>query len=444
MILRLASPAARWTLLSISSILAAGLAYFSLRNAWAEHLEAGQTPASLERAARLEPGNARHWYVLGHYWQYNLEQPDSAQAIFYYRRSLSLDPRSPATWLDLGDSYEAEGDLKSAREALLQAKSNYPISAEAAWRYGNFLIRQGELRAAYGEILRSITEEPGRAAEAVSVCWRANPDINAILDQALPASRDVYLSAIAVLAGQRETDAALAVWARLAALHPQLQLKKIYPFLDALLAKRQISAARDVWNQSLSLAGIARPDDPAASLLWDGGFETDVTDGGFSWRVQPVRGAQIGFDTTVKRSGSRSLRVHFDGSQNIHFEHVCQIAGVEPGTPYQFSAWVRTDAVTTDRGIHFRLLTPESREKSPTVTSELRGTESWTMLSLSWTPAKDVHLVQACLTRAPSGKLDNQIAGTVWVDDVTLIPETTAPAAARPAHRARPAGKDQP
>jgi hypothetical protein len=438
----LSSSKARLVLWCGSLILAALLSFFSLRNAWAEHVAASQALPGLEAAARLEPGNARNWYLLGHYWQYNLDQRDTARAIVSYQKALALDPRSAPAWLDLGESYESVGELQSARDAFVRARDAYPISAEVAWRYGNFLLRQGELSAAFREIRLSLTAEPGRAPEAVSLCWRAAPEINAILDKALPASREVYLSALNVLVGQRETDASLAVWERLVSLQPKLQLGDAAAFLDALLAKRQIVEARKVWTQALALSGTSRPDDSADSLIWDGDFETDVNVG-FAWRFTPARGAQISFDDQVKHSGNRALRVHFDGTQNASFSNVCQFVAVAPGSSYRFSAWMRTEALTTDRGIFFQAATPESPAAIAGMTPELRGTEQWSPVTLPLTVGKGIHLLQICLVRMPSQKLDNKIAGTVWVDSVSLTLEAPSSPAGRPARRAAPVKKDQ-
>jgi hypothetical protein len=423
MILRLGSPAARWVLLLTSVLLAGGLSYYSLRNAWAEHRAEPQTPEGLQRATQLEPGNARQWYLLGHYWQYNLDQPDTPRAIALYRKSLSFNPNAPATWLDLGEAYESEGQFASASEASREAKHTHPISAEVAWRYGNFLLRQGDLPAAFAEIRRSVMAEPARAAEAASRCWRADPDVKAILDQALPASRDVYLSAIRYFAGEKETGAGLEVWARLVQLEPKIFLQEVHPLFEALIAKRQIAQAQRVWNQALTLAGVERPPAVQGSLIWDGGFEKDVLDIGFAWRFRPVPGIKIGLDENEKHSGGRALGVRFTGAENVAYADACQYVAVEPGTSYRFSAWMRAEAVTTDTGVYFRVITPEFPERGAAVTRELRGTEPWTQITVPWKAAKDVRYVQVCLARDPSAKLDNKIAGTAWVDDVALIPE---------------------
>ena len=99
----------------------------------------------LETAIRLEPNNPEYWYRFGHFQQFNLEQPDSSLAEFYFRRAIALNPLSADAWLDLGTSYELDGKIRAAREAFLQAKLSYPSSAEVSWRYGNFLLRAGDL-----------------------------------------------------------------------------------------------------------------------------------------------------------------------------------------------------------------------------------------------------------------------------------------------------------
>jgi hypothetical protein len=42
---------------------------------------------------------------------------------------------------------------------------------------------------------------------------------------------------------------------------------------------------------------------------------------------------------------------------------------------------------------------------------------------MSWTSANDVHELQVCLARFLSEEAGNKIQGTVWVDDISLVPE---------------------
>src|SRR5271154_4403466 len=125
MVLRLSSATARLTLVFVAFILATMLTYSSIRNALATYYSGLETQAGYERAAQLEPRDPEHWFLLGRYWQYNLEDPDVQRALNAYRTSLSLDPRAASVWPALAPPYKSKGAPPAAREAFLQAKRVY-------------------------------------------------------------------------------------------------------------------------------------------------------------------------------------------------------------------------------------------------------------------------------------------------------------------------------
>jgi hypothetical protein len=429
MILRLSSAAARFTVVLVGFVLATVLSYSSIRNAMAAHYAGLDTRSGYERAVQWEPGNPEAWHLLGRSWQYDLENADAQRAINAYRRSLSLNPRSANSWLDLATAYESEGDLPAARDAFLQAKRVYPSSAEATWRYGNFLLRQNELPAAFAEIRQSLSVDPKRAAEAFSRCWRVDPDIQAILDQVLPPSAPIYLATIRELDADAAIDPALSVWNRFVSLQPRLSLNEAIPFIDSLIQAHRIDDARRTWDQAVALADSPPAVDPAGSVLWDGGFETGVIGGGFAWTLAPsARGVQATFDSNEKHSGQHSLRLVFDGSRNVDFSGVCHAVEVQPGTSYVFSAWVHTQALTTDQGVRFRLDWLENGRSASTETTEVHGTQPWTQLTLPWTAVAGVDQLRVCVARHPSDDFGSRIHGTAWVDDVALVPGSSASA----------------
>jgi hypothetical protein len=426
MILSLATSAARVTALSASLVLAASLSYFSIRNAFASyHAELG-TQQGYEQAVRLEPSNPFNWFLLGRFWQYNLDNPDAARAVASYRTALSLNPRSADAWLNLGTTYELEGDLDNAREAYLQAKRVYPLSAEVCWRYGNFLLRRGQIPTAFAEIRQSLALDPQRATEAFSRCWRVDPDIDAILDSALPPNGSVYLAAIHELGESRQIGAALSVWARLVAIHAPVKLPDVFRFADLLVQANEMDDAQRVWNDALRLSETPPPPDPPGSLLWDGGFETGILGGGFTWRIPPpAGGVKAALTSQEKHSGKHSLGITFDGKHNVNFEGVCHVAEVQPETPYRLSAWVRTQALTTDEGLRFRLFWRDSSGfEGARETPPVNGTQPWSPLHMSWFAPANVRQLIVCMVRHASNKLDNRIKGTVWIDDVVLAPQS--------------------
>ena len=437
MVLRLSSSIARATLLFVAAVLAAALGYSSTRNALAAHFAGMETRQGQERAVQLEPGNPEAWFLLGRYWQYNLEEPDANRAVAAYRNALSLDPHSATTWLDLAASYESEGNAAAARDAFQQAKRVYPISAEVAWRYGNFLLRQNEIPAAFAEIRHSVEVDPKRAAEAVSRSWRLDPDINSIIENVLPPTAPIYLDAIRELDADAAMDPALVVWDRLRALQPppRIDLSQVIQFTDSLVQAHRIDDAHRVWTQAAGLADLnPPPNDAPGSLIWDGGFETSVNSGGFSWVYAPASlGVQSSTDTKEKHSGDRSLRLIFDGRRNVDFSGICHIAFVEPNASYRFSAWVHTQALTTDQGVRFRLEWTENAHSSAVETPEIHGTQPWTEVSIPWTATGDAsRQVRVCISRKPSDEFGSRIHGSAWIDDVALTPAPNAQPAAPP------------
>jgi len=425
MILRLSSSAQRGALVLAAFLAAVFLSYFSIRNARADHFAGLQTLPALERATQLEPGDARNWYLLGRFWQFNLEDADAQKAVQAYKTAVSVDPRSTVSWLGLGLAYESAGDLVHAREAFLQAKKAYPLSAEVAWQFGNFLLRLGELESAFAEMRRAVESDPKRGAEAFSRAFRAEPDVNRILNRAIPPIRDVYVSIIWDQIADGHTDNALKVWDRLAAIHPTLPIQDAFTLLGALHAQKRIAEASRVWNQAVVFAGLADLQGPSNSVLWDGGFESGVFGGGFSWNLPDTFGSvQVRTDSAEKHSGTRSLRMTFDGKSNVNFLGACHYVPVQPSTPYRFSAWVRTRDLTTDQGIRFQLRALDAQDTSVVVTPDVRGSHPWTQIAIPWVSGKDVQEMQVCLLRFPGDQPDSKIQGTAWVDDVALVPES--------------------
>jgi hypothetical protein len=179
-----------------------------------------------------------------------------------------------------------------------------------------------------------------------------------------------------------------------------------------------VDEASIVWQQACSASGIAvEPQDN--SLIWDGGFERALLNGGFAWRYQPILGGDINLDEEVVHSGRRSLRVIFDGTSNVNFENIWQFVPVQPNTRYRFNAYLRSQEITTDKGMRFQIAgSGISNQFTPNVV----GTQPWTLEDVEFTTGSETRLLRISLRRETSTKFGNKIGGTVWVDDVSLVP----------------------
>jgi len=424
MILRLSDSLSRGLVVVAALLIGLWLSYFGIRAAIARYGAEGGTAKRLELAVRLEPGNPAYWYILGRYQQFNLEQPDSDAAQGSYRKAIALNPLATDAWLDLGTAYELEGKSAEAREAYLEAKKSYPISADVSWRYGNFLLREGERPQAYAELRRAIEADPRRAGAAFSRAYRANPNIDEILGQLLPAKQGVYVDVIAEAARMKQLAVAKTVWARLLALHPRLTVQEFDQLANRLLLGGEFGEAQKVWDQGVATMNLPPLLQPQGSVVWDPSFESGVNDYTFAWHFQPIaQGVSIGLDKTEKLSGRQSLRLSFDGKHNPNLEAACTLAIVQPGMTYRFSGWVKTKGITTDRGIGFRIHSYGNSEGPVVNTEQIYGNHPFTLIEQTWIPEPDIQRVRICVIRDPSENPNVRISGNAWVDDVNLLPQ---------------------
>ncbi len=416
-----ANPAPRRIAAVLAIVAAIWFCYAGGKHALASHYVASSLPQNWERASRIEPDNAEIWYRLARYRQLDFDNADVPLAISYYQRAIQLNPSSPYYKLDLASAYEMAGNTSEADSTFRAAKAAYPISGEVSWKYGNFLLRQNRLPEAYTEIRRAVTTDPSLIPLAVSRVWHSEPDIHVLLDQVLPDTVQAYADALAYLADTKDSAAALEAWRRLIAkdLHPDLKLS--FKLTDLLVAQEKFEDAGAVWRQVVANDGGA-PAYPGNSLVYDGGFERDLSGGGFGWRQSDVEGADFDFDTDVKHSGSRSARLTFDGSKNLEYKNLSQFVLVSPGTRYRFQGFLRTDQISTDSGMRFEILDPENEKNLDVMTPNETGTEPWTLEQLDFMTGPQTHMILIRIHRTPGERLDNKLHGTVWIDDVSLAP----------------------
>lgn len=401
-------------------VLAGTHSYFGAKAWLAEHWNASSKPELWQKAAGLEPGNADYWRHLGLYTQWDLKNGSDRQAIVYLQRAARIDSRSSGLWMDLAEVYQSAGDPGRAQKAYENAQADYPMSAEVAWRYGSFLLSRGNFSHGYAEINRALLVEPSLTTAAVAECWQANPNVDAILQHVLPAKSRYYLAAVNYFLSKRLLNPALAVWNRQLALGLPTKMRHAIPLVNALIDQGRLQDARQTWLQALRATNWPRNSSTSESLVFNGGFEHRIANGGFGWRENPVSDARFAIDSHIAHSGSRSLRIEFKGKANLNFQNVFQLVPAEPRTQYHFSAYLRTERLSTDHGIRFEIFDPRHSSSVRILTPNMIGTNPWTRVQVEFTTGPDTTMLEIVLRRTPTWKFDNKIRGTVWIDDVSL------------------------
>ncbi len=379
----------------------------------------------IERGAALEPGNADAWDLLGRYHQLDFANADPQQELADYRRAVQEDPVNATFWMNLAGAYEANGDLSAAQTAFERARSVYPLSAEVAWNYGNFLLRQDQDTAGYAEIRQAVQSDPKLLTLAISRVWRSSRDVKLLLDHVLPVNLDAYVQALNFFASIRQSDAALSVWRRINSLGQPVQLPWTFPLFDELIQDDRSADAKSVWLEALAAAGVPHDEPRNHSLVWNGDFSRDFDNGGLGWRWQPYLGGAIDFDSAPPSYGVRSVRLQFNGGTNLTLAQPVQYVPVEPGVTYDFHAYMRTEDITTESGIRFSITDPNHDGAVDLRTENMTESHGWTSVDLVVTSAPSTHFLLIRMVRDRSRLFDNKLSGLVWIADVSLVPAET-------------------
>jgi tetratricopeptide (TPR) repeat protein len=328
-----------------------------------------------------------------------------------------LGPRRAENWAGLGEALDLAGDNSGAARAYQRAIELFPRSPDINWQFANFLLRSG---GAMAPLRRAMEGDPSLRQGAFDLAWRAGIPREQIL-QILPARQDILSAYLDYLDATGRVDAAADAWKRVLASPEPVNFDAACRYFDALLYAHRVDELAPVW------AALAHHDPErirwqpdAANRITNGGFEEPPLGGGFDWRIVPIEGADASFDTEIVHGSSRSLLLHFDGKHNLDFGHVVQYVTAEPDTRYRFIAYARSEGITTDSGPRIAVYDAYDRAALAVETEGVTGTTSWQEQRLEFHTGPKTKLLVVQLIRTPSRKLDNQIAGTLWLDDFSL------------------------
>jgi tetratricopeptide (TPR) repeat protein len=412
----------RRLVLAVSLIIAAALIFQAGKLWLASHWLDSEKIALMERGAALAPGDGSAWDRLGRLRQWDFMDSDLPGAIADYWKAVHDDPRSAHFWMDLASAYETSGDDARARDAYLHAKSVYPASAEVAFHYGNFLLREEQYPEAYVELQRAVQTDPTLLPLAISRTWRSSEDVNELLNGVLPANADAYLQALDFFASIHRAEPALAVWQHLLALGKPFPLPRVFPFFDELIREDRGDEAHRAWREALAAAGLPHDEPPNQNLMWNGNFAQDFGNGGLDWRWTPLVGVATDIDSEVAPNGSRAFRLDFNGGINLSLDEPSEYVPVEPNRAYHFHGYMRTEGITTESGMRFSVTDPNHSGAVNVLTDNLTDSHPWTSVDADLITGPTTHFLLVRLIREPSRLFESKLEGTVWIADISLAP----------------------
>jgi len=144
------------------------------------------------KAVHLEPENAKNWYLLGRHLRLELEHPDPEGAVRALKRSLSLDPRSARTWLELASVYGDEESLDAAREAFTRQRCVTLGLSRGSVAVTQFSMRSEKCRLHYLKSTQRLRRIRASAPSLFCLTPILSRTFDSILSRDLPHIPSVY------------------------------------------------------------------------------------------------------------------------------------------------------------------------------------------------------------------------------------------------------------
>lgn len=414
-----------------AATLAIGVIVFALLFVWiaraylATLVSERPTAKNLQAASQLDPSDAEYPLELGRLYQYSAQDIDPDRAIQELTRSAQLNPYDPQTWLDLANAFQLQGEADKAEACMRRADFLAPHLPRFQWAIGNFFLLHNNLDEAFRHF-KMVLAANEYQDPIFNTAWKASGDPQKILAELIPKNADQELQYLNYLIASHHWNETEPVWELIAKSPDKFPASMASPYIDILIGTQKADEAYQVWT-TLRQKGIipATYESTPQNLVENGDFESQPMGIGFDWRIAQVGGIYVGMDDSAFHSPAHSLLIQFPGTQNFDYHNIYQYVPVKPNRAYHLSAFMRTEGITTDSGPRMEVRDAYKPNLLDKYSDQLTGSSpTWIPLTINFKTSPQTHMVIVTIARVPSEHFDNQIAGRVWVDDVSLAPES--------------------
>ncbi len=346
-----------------------------------------------------------------------VREDDVREAITAFKAVLQRDPQNPYRWADLGEAYADAGQKENARYCFDQVPALAPNSADLLLRSANFHFLIGETTKALPITARILTLTPDYDEVIFSEYTRLVDQVEDVLRSGLPEDRRAAESWLRFLLQGGRVDDAQPIW-EWAVERGYVDDPLAGEYAEFLIRQSHPDWAVSAWVRYL---GTRSGEYRKSTCLFNGDFESEPTPSPFDWNLARTQGVEVARDCTSAKSGKCSLRIKFAGTRNLDLVAASQVTFVTPGV-YRFHAWIRTEGLTSDQGIRFRISDAEAPARLDAILAQSVGSMPWSPVEYDLVVPPATRLLQVQVIRQPSMRFDNKVAGMAWIDDLRLEP----------------------
>ena len=321
--------------LALAGLAAVGL--WSARAGWADWLASRNTADSLQDAVRWIPLQADYHFRLG------VLTGDRGP----FERAAALNPLDAATWMELGLRSEAAGDTAVAERYLLRA-AQVDRQYLPRWTLANFYFRRQNLEQFWTWAAAAADRVYGDATTLFRLCGAVTEDGELI--RRLPITRpDLRLQYLLYLMQANRMDVAAPAIRGVLESHRDIDVPLVLVACDRLIDEKQSDAAIAIWNRLAAEHRIPfSPVNASSPGVINADFATPPTSHGFDWRLPVYPGI-----TPSRDSNPLALRLGFSGEQPEACELLSQFVPVREDSPYRLTFFYRTAGLPSQTGLRW-------------------------------------------------------------------------------------------
>jgi tetratricopeptide (TPR) repeat protein len=340
------------------------------------------------------------------------------QSVVELERAVALRPSDYGLWSELGLLRDQLGNAAGALAAFDEAVRRAPFYSQPRWSRGNVLLRKGEYEAAFNDLNFAAQSNPELIPNLIDLAWGVSRGDVKLTEQLTRINGDKMRIAFArFLARHGKASEALEQFNDAGNVPEAIRRELV----EQLLTKNAFKEAFAIWKVT---SGVEPGREAAGPSIDDGGFEGSLAfdQGGFGWRVpRELQAISISLDSSRPHSGSKNLRIEFNGNSNPGTALVSQVLLVEPSTHYQLNFTARSQDIVTG-GLPILSISDAVGEQKRLGQSRplASGTSDWQFFNIEFTTTPTTAAVVLSLRRENCTTSPCPIFGSISLDSFSL------------------------
>jgi len=403
--------ALRWLLIPLAGTAALGIAwteYHTLRSLNWDQLESSRS----ELEARQPWGGLSGRSLAAATDDALGLEPETAEAVLAWH--LQRTPLDPLRWFGRAlNAHLAGACPASVLDDVEAARAVQPGHRELNWQTALLKTELGAYDRAETALRAWLEDNPAGTEAALALAFAWQPDADVLIERVLPEGEPHLLAALRVARRTAWLDLAVQAWERL----PQPRAADdpgLLDFVELALAEGQPNFAMYAWWQSFP--------DYEPGTVPNGDFEHALGNGrGLHWRTRLPDGAQVTRDTAEFVTGPASLRVDFDGRENLRMSGLSLRIPTRAGPrAWVLSGYWRAKGLTTASLPYLRV----SGAENARARLDLPAPDfDWAPFAIEIETPGTAAIIDLQIRRDPTRHdFDRFLSGRLWVDALRLEP----------------------